>query len=215
MSMEAMAIMDPGAFALMFLMWFVMMAGMMLPSAAPTVLLYASMVRKNAERGTVLPAAWIFVSGYVLVWAVFSLAATVLHALLEHAGLVTPMMTPASRWLTGGLLVVAGIYQFTPLKDLCLTQCRNPVQFLMARWRPGPAGALRMGLAHGAYCVGCCWALMLLLFAVGVMNLIWVAMIAAFVFVEKLLPAGRITARFAGAALIAVGVTVMALADFS
>jgi predicted metal-binding membrane protein len=215
MSMEAMAMMDPGAFALMFLMWFVMMAGMMLPSAAPTVLLYASMVRKNAARGTVLPAAWIFVSGYVLVWAGFSLAATVLHALLEHAALVTPMMTPASRWLTGGLLVAAGIYQLTPLKDLCLTQCRNPLQFLMARWRPGPAGALRMGLAHGAYCVGCCWALMLLLFAIGVMNLIWVAMIAAFVFVEKLLPAGRITARFAGAALIAVGVTVMALADFS
>jgi predicted metal-binding membrane protein len=196
---------------LTFVMWAVMMAAMMLPSAAPTVLLYGAMVRKNAERGTALPSVWIFVSGYLLAWAGFGLLATLLQAALEHGGLLTPMMASASPWLTAGLLVAAGIYQLTPLKDLCLTSCRNPVQFLMARWRPGAAGALRMGLAHGAYCVGCCWMLMLLLFALGVMNLAWVALIAAFVAIEKLLPVGRLTSRFAGAALIATGLAVAAV----
>ena len=197
--------MHPAPFALIVAMWIVMMAGMMLPSAAPTVLLYGSMVRKNAERGTALPSVWIFVSGYVLVWAAFGFAAALLQAALEQAGLLTPMMELANPRLTGALLVAAGLYQWTPLKDACLAKCRAPVQFLMTHWRAGRAGALRMGLSHGLYCVGCCWALMLLLFAVGVMNLVWVALIAAFVFVEKLLPAGRLTGRFAGAALIVVG----------
>jgi predicted metal-binding membrane protein len=194
-----------------FAMWAVMMAAMMLPSAAPTVLLYGAMVRKNAERGTALASVWTFVSGYLLAWAAFGLVATLLQAALEHAGLLTTMMDSASPWLTAGLLVAAGLYQLTPLKDLCLTSCRNPVRFLMTRWRPGAARALRMGLAHGAYCVGCCWLLMLLLFALGVMNLAWVALIAAFVAIEKLLPAGRLTARFAGVALIAVGLGVAVL----
>jgi predicted metal-binding membrane protein len=197
--------MHPAPFALTALMWAVMMAAMMLPGAAPTVLLYASLVRKNAERGTVLPSTWVFASGYVLAWAGFGLVATALQTMLEQAGLLTPMMSSASRWLTAGLLVAAGIYQLTPLKAACLTHCRDPVQFLMAHWRPGATGALRMGVAHGAYCVGCCWALMLLLFVVGVMNLVWVALIAAFVSIEKLLPAGPLTGRFAGAALIVAG----------
>ena len=194
--------------AMTFVMWIVMMAGMMLPSAAPTVLLYGAMVRKHAERGMVLPAVWVFVSGYLLVWAGFSLAAALLQAALEHGGLLTPMMASASKQLSGALLVAAGVYQLTPLKDLCLSKCRNPVQFFMTHWRPGTAGALRMGVSQGAYCVGCCWMLMLLLFAVGVMNLVWVAVIAAFVFLEKLLPAGRLTSRFAGAALIVVGLAI-------
>jgi predicted metal-binding membrane protein len=193
-------------------MWVVMMAGMMLPSAAPTVLLYGAMVRKHAERGTVLPAVWIFVSGYLMVWAGFSLAAALLQAALEQAGLLTPMMASGSNRLNAVLLVAAGIYQMTPLKDLCLSKCRNPVQFFMTHWRPGTAGALRMGITQGAYCLGCCWMLMLLLFAVGVMNLAWVALIAAFVFLEKLLPGGRLTSRLAGAALIVVGLTILALA---
>ena len=197
--------MHPAPIALTVLMWVVMMAAMMLPGTLPTVLLYGALVRKNAERGTVLPSTWVFVAGYVLAWTGFGVAAAVLQMMLEQAGLLTPMMSSASRWLTGGLLLAAGIYQLTPLKAACLTQCRNPVQFLMARWHPGATGALRMGMAHGAYCVGCCWALMLLLFAVGVMNLLWVALIAAFVSIEKLLPAGRLTGRFAGAGLIVVG----------
>jgi predicted metal-binding membrane protein len=212
MPMAAMPAMNPAPLALTFVMWVIMMAGMMLPSAAPTILLYGAMVRKHAERGRVLPAVWVFVSGYLLAWAGFSLAAALLQAALEHAALLTPTMESASKWLNGLLLVAAGVYQLTPLKDLCLGKCRNPVQFFMTHWRPGAAGALRMGIAQGAYCVGCCWMLMLLLFAVGVMNLAWVALIAAFVFLEKLLPAGRLTSRFAGAALIVLGLTILALA---
>ena len=199
---------------LTFAMWAVMMAAMMLPGAAPTVLLYGAMVRRNAERGTALASVWIFVGGYLLAWTGFGLLATLLQAALEHAGLLTPMMAAASPWLSAGLLIAAGIYQFTPFKTLCLANCQNPVHFLMTRWRPGAAGALRMGLAHGAYCVGCCWVLMLLLFALGVMNLAWVALIAAFVSIEKLLPAGRVTSRFAGVALIVAGLAVIGFGGF-
>jgi predicted metal-binding membrane protein len=118
------------------------------------------------------------------------------------------MMASVSEKLTAALLVAAGIYQWTPLKARCLSKCRDPVSFLMTHWRSGSIGTLRMGITHGAYCVGCCWMLMLLLFAVGVMNLAWVALIAAFVFVEKLLPAGRVSSRLAGAALIVSGLTI-------
>jgi predicted metal-binding membrane protein len=208
---SAMPAMDAAALALIFVMWVVMMAGMMLPSAAPTVLLYAAMVRKHAERGTVLPAVWVFVSGYLLVWAGFSFAATLLQAGLGHAALLTPMMASASKWLDGVLFVAAGVYQLTPLKDLCLSKCRSPVQYFMTHWRPGAAGAFRMGISHGAYCVGCCWMLMLLRFTVGVMNVAWVAVLAAFVFLEKLAPASRLTSRLAGAALIVVGLTILAI----
>ena len=212
MAMPPMPAMDPAALALTFVMWVVMMVGMMLPSAAPTVLFYGAMVRKHVERGTVFPAVWVFVSGYLIVWAGFSFAAALLQAGLEHAALLTPRMASGSNRLNGVLLVAAGVYQLTPLKDLCLSKCRNPVQFFMTHWRPGTAGALRMGIAQGAYCLGCCWMLMLLLFAVGVMNLAWVALIAAFVFLEKLLPGGRLTSRLAGAALIVVGLAILVVA---
>lgn len=194
--------MDPAALALSFVMWIVMMAGMMLPGAAPTVLLYGAIVRKNAERGVVLPAVSIFVGGYLLAWAGFSLAAAVVQTMLEHAALLTPMMAFASKPISGTLLLAAGVYQFTSLKERCLRHCRDPVLFLMGHWRPGAAGALRMGAVHGAYCVGCCWMLMALLFAVGVMNLAWVALIAALVLVEKLFPAGRLFSRLGGATLV-------------
>ena len=209
MGMSGMPAMDAGGVALVFAMWLVMMAGMMLPGAAPMVLLYGAMVRKHSERGSVLPAVWIFVSGYLLVWAGFSLAAALLQALLDRAALLSPTMTSSSQPLSALLLAAAGVYQLTPLKDRCLRHCREPVQFLMTHWRPGPAGALRMGLEHGAYCVGCCSMLMLLLFAVGVMNLAWVAAIAAFVLVEKLLPGARFTSRFAGAALLVLAGTML------
>jgi predicted metal-binding membrane protein len=202
---------DHGAMGLaaLFAMWAVMMVGMMLPSAAPAALLYGSLVRKHAERGRTLPAVWVFVGGYLAVWMGFSAAAALLQAMLAQAALLTPMMASASAPLSGALLLVAGIYQLTPLKQACLGKCRDPVGFFLTRWRSGPGGAFRMGVAHGVYCVGCCWALMLLLFAVGVMNLAWVALVAALVFVEKLLPAGRLTARFAGAALILAGLVVL------
>ena len=196
-------------FLLVFAMWAVMMAGMMLPSAAPMTLFYATIVRKNGERGTTLPSVWIFGAGYLLVWTAFSLGATALQAMFEHLALASSMLVSTSRWLTGLILVGAGLYQWSPLKDACLGKCRAPLEFVMTRWRPGRLGALRMGAAHGLYCVGCCWALMLLLFVGGVMNLMWVALIAAFVLLEKLLPHGRIVARAAGAALITAGVYVL------
>jgi len=206
MAMEAMPRgVDAGSLALTFAMWVVMMAGMMLPSAAPAILLYGTIVRRNGARGTALPGIWIFAGGYLLAWAAFSVAATLLQTLLEHMSFLTPGLASASAAAGAFALVAAGVYQITPLKNACLDTCRNPLEFFVARWRAGAGGALRMGIEHGAYCVGCCWALMLLLFVAGVMNLLWVALIAAFVLVEKLLPGARTVSLASGAALIATG----------
>jgi len=201
--------MGAGAIAVAFAMWAVMMAGMMLPGAAPTILLYGALVRKNGERGTVLPAVWIFTSGYLAVWTGFSLVAALLQAALEAAALTTPTMSSSSNSLDALLLIAAGTYQWLPLKEVCLRKCRNPIEFLATRWRAGTGGAFRMGAEHGVYCTGCCWALMLLLFVAGVMNLLWVALIAGFVLVEKLLPAHRFTSRLAGAALLLSGLALL------
>ncbi|MGH8673619.1 MAG: DUF2182 domain-containing protein [Burkholderiales bacterium] len=198
-----------GTVALTFGMWSVMMVGMMLPSAAPTILLYGALVRKSGERGTVLPAVWIFTSGYLAAWTGFSLAATLPHLALEQAAFMTPMMESANRGLSAAILIAAGIYQWLPVKDVCLRKCRHPIEFFATRWRAGVGGAFRMGVEHGMYCVGCCWMLMLLLFVAGVMNLVWVALIAGFVFVEKLLPAEKFTSRFASAALILSGLVLL------
>ena len=195
-------------FVLTFVMWTVMMVGMMLPSAAPTILVYGAMVRRNGERGTILPGVWIFAGGYLVVWTAFSLLAAVLQVALEQASLVTPMMVSASQGMNAAILIAAGIYQWLPFKDACLGKCRNPLQFLVARWRPGAGGAFRMGAESGAYCVGCCWVLMLLLFVAGVMNLLWVAVITAFVFVEKLRP-GKFASGIAGVALVLTGVALL------
>jgi predicted metal-binding membrane protein len=211
MTMPAMTAPDALGVGLVFVMWMVMMAGMMLPSAAPAILLYGAMARKHAARGSMLPAVWIFVAGYLLMWAAFSLGAALLQTLLQHAALLDPMMSSSSQGLSALLLAAAGVYQFTPLKDRCLRKCREPLAFFMTHWRAGNVGAMRMGMSHGAYCVGCCAMLMLLLFAVGVMSLVWVAVIAAFVLVEKLLPAARITARACGAALIALAAATLLL----
>ena len=196
-------------FALAFAMWAVMMTGMMLPSAAPAILLYAALVRKNAERGTVLPATWVFTSGYVAAWGAFSAAAALAQSALEHAMLMTPSMSLASKGLSAAVLVAAGVYQWLPVKDICLRKCRNPLELFTVRWRPGARGAFRMGLEHGLYCVGCCWMLMLILFAAGVMNLLWVAIIAGFIFVEKLLPGARYSSALAGVALVGAAVLIL------
>ena len=200
---------SPGAMVMTFLMWAVMMAGMMLPSAAPAIVLYGSMVRNHARRGSTLPGTWIFATGYLLVWTAFSVVAAALQVSLEAAALTTPGMTFASTTLSALALIAAGVYQVTPLKQACLRKCRQPIEYFVMHWRPGSGGALRMGLEHGAYCLGCCWALMLLLFVAGVMNLAWVALIAAFVFAEKLLPAGRLTAYAAGVVLVGYGLFVL------
>jgi predicted metal-binding membrane protein len=186
-------------------MWAVMMVGMMTPSAAPVVLLFAGM-RRGVGAHPVPAVVVAFVAGYLLVWALFSVAAALAQWALHQAALLSPMMTTSSARLGAAILIAAGIYQLTPVKGTCLRHCRSPLGFLMAHWREGTAGALRMGLAHGAYCLGCCWALMCVLFVVGVMNLVWVAAIAIFVLVEKVGPAGIWIARVAGVAMIAAGV---------
>ena len=207
----SMPLMAMGA-AVMFLMWWVMMIGMMLPSALPMTLTFATVNRRRRELGTPYVPTAVFVAGYVLAWGAFSLAATGLQWGLERAALLTPMMRTSSSLLGGLLFVAVGLYQLTPLKHACLRRCRSPLAFVLERWHDGTAGALRMGVEHGAYCLGCCALLMTLLFVGGVMNLLWVAAIAAWVLLEKVLPAGEALARGAGLAAMAFGAWMIARA---
>ena len=198
-----------GDWLAMFLMWAIMMVAMMLPSAAPMILLYDRVRERQEARGASLAATGVFALGYLLAWALFSLAATAAQWLLEQLALLSPMMVSASPWLGGGLLIAAGLYQWTPLKHACLVHCRSPITFLGHHWRPGRAGALRMGLHHGLYCVGCCWVLMALLFVGGVMNLLWIALLALFVLLEKVVPRGELFARLSAILLAGAGLLVI------
>jgi predicted metal-binding membrane protein len=184
------AIWSIGYALLVFLMWWVMMIAMMMPSAAPMVLMYAAITRKQANAKRPLIVTALFIAGYLAVWAGFSFLATVLQWGLESIGIVTGMMEIASPVIVGVLLIAAGLYQLTPLKAACLAHCQHPLMFFVHRWRPGRAAAFRMGLEHGRYCLGCCWFLMAFLFVGGIMNLIWIAAIALFVGIEKF-AAGR------------------------
>jgi len=197
---------SPADFLLMFAMWAVMMVGMMVPTAIPMTLIYAAVARKARLESTPLPPTPVFVFGYVSMWTLFSAGATFLQYLLERAALLSPMMVSTSPVLGAGTLVVAGAYQWTPFKNVCLRQCRTPMQFFSEHWRDGALGAFRMGFDHGAYCLGCCGFLMLLLFVGGVMNLLWVATIALFVLAEKVSPFGERAGKVAGAAMIIVGI---------
>ena len=200
---------DATYFTLMFAMWAIMMVGMMVPSAAPMILLFAVINRKKQlSRNPYLRTA-VFTLGYLLAWTAFSLVATTLQWTFSAAALLSPMMVSTSGVLGAVLFTAAGVYQLTPLKHACLHHCRSPVHFIAGHWKPGTAGALRMGAEHGAYCVGCCWFLMGLLFVGGVMNLLWVAAIAIFVLLEKVAPQGELTARVAGAGLTAAGIALL------
>ena len=204
-SMQAtMGVWTTTTFALMTVMWFVMMVGMMVPSAAPMILLFATVTRKQARDENPGLRIAIFTITYLFIWALFSIVATLAQWALTEAALVSPMMVGTSKWLTIVLLAACGIYQLTPLKQACLGKCRSPLGFLMTSWHPGDLGALRMGLSHGAYCLGCCWLLMGLLFVGGVMNLLWVALIAILVLGEKVLPRGDLFGKFGGGAMLAV-----------
>ncbi len=193
---------DAPRLVLLWAMWAAMMAAMMLPSATPTVLLYAGALRNRGESSSTAGAIYALAGGYVLVWAVFSAGATLLQWLLAKLLVLTPMMEPGSPLAAPLLLMVAGIYQLTPLKQACLRSCRSPLSSLFARWRKGTGGAFRMGVESGAYCVGCCWALMLLLFAGGVMNLWVILILTVWVAIEKLAPFGRQSARVSGFLLL-------------
>ena len=188
---------------LLWLMWAVMMAAMMVPSAWPMLTIFAGFSRRRAGGS---PSFYAFIGGYVLTWVAFSLAAAVLQRLLAYLLLLSPMMEIASPRVGAVFLVAAGVYQLTPLKRICLGWCRSPMSFIMQHWHNGSGGALRMGVAHGAYCVGCCWSLMLLLFAGGVMNIWVIAALTAFVAFEKLVPWGDSGSRIGGVLLIAAGI---------
>ena len=194
-------------FVMMFLMWWLMMIAMMLSSAAPTVLLHATVLKRSRPEASTQWSAFIFTSGYLSAWAGFSLAVTAAQQGLEVWGLVSPSMMMLVSGPAGALVAMAaGAYQFTPLKDRCLTVCRAPAEFIARHHRPGALGTLRLGALHGAFCLGCCIALMALLFVGGVMNLIWIVGLAGFVALEKLGSRGHLAARIAGAALIAFGI---------
>ena len=195
---------------LLFAMWWVMMIGMVLPGVTPMILTFATVNRQRRARHQPYVPAALFTAGYLLAWGGFSVAATLAQWALERGALLSAMdMTINSRWLGGLLFVAAGLYQFTPVKLSCLQFCRSPLDFVMNHWRDGPDGALRMGMTHGLHCLGCCWVLMLLLFAVGVMNLVLVAGLAIVVLLEKLLP-GPWAGRIGGALLTAYGAWLLA-----
>jgi predicted metal-binding membrane protein len=193
---------EPSYAVAIFLMWWIMMAAMMLPSAAPAILLYDLVARKIEGSGS---ATLLFASGYVLVWGAFSVVAAVTHWALDQSGLLTMGMASASYVLSGLVLVAAGLWQLTPIKHACLLRCQNPLQFLSHGWRSGRFGPLRMGVAHGLHCLGCCWVMMGLLFYGGVMNLAWIAGLAIYILLEKSVPAQRWLTKFIGSLLIFAG----------
>ena len=187
-----------------FTMWSVMMVGMMATAAAPVLLVF-SQTRAARVEGSASPSVVLFGLGYLAVWLGFSAFAALTQFALHQAAFLSPTMSVFSPRLAGAILIGAGVYQLTPLKRACLAHCQSPFGFLMSHWREGKSGAFQMGLRHGAYCLGCCWALMGVLFAVGVMNLAWVAVLAAFVLLEKIGLSGAFVSRVGGAIMIAAG----------
>ncbi len=212
MAMMTAATWTPGYAVLMFFMWWIMMLAMMLPSAAPMILLFATVNRKQRETGRPYVATSVFALGYLAAWACFSLVAVALQWGFERTELLSPTLVGTNVIFGGVLLLAAGSYQLTPIKHACIRHCRSPLAFLGTHWRRGARGALRMGLDHGAYCVGCCWFLMGLLFFGGVMNLYWIVGLALFVLFEKIVPAGHWLGYATGVALSVWGVATLALA---
>jgi predicted metal-binding membrane protein len=208
--MIAPAMWTVGYAGIMFSMWWVMMAAMMLPSAAPILLLFARINRKQKAAGQPFIPTGIFAAGYLVAWGGFSLLATGLQWELERLSLLSPMMVTTNYWLGGAILIAAGVWQLTPIKGMCLRHCRSPMGFLVQSWRPGRGGAFRMGLEHGSFCLGCCWFLMGLLFFGGIMNLFWIIGLAVFVLLEKTVPMGSWIGRIVGVGVAAWGVLLLA-----
>ncbi|HJT80171.1 MAG TPA: DUF2182 domain-containing protein [Chthoniobacterales bacterium] len=199
-----------GSLLPLFGMWSVMMLAMMLPSAAPMLLTFAGVARSRRRAGRPYIPVAVFAAGYIAIWSLFSVVAAVAQWLLHRSALLSPMMVSSSGLLAGTLLLMAGAFQFTALKDSCLRKCRGPLEFIMTRWREGAGGAFRMGVEHGAFCAGCCWALMALLFVLGVMNILWIAILTIIVGLEKMLPRVRWFSVASGCVLLAWGGWVLA-----
>lgn len=210
--MHSMAAWSPPHAAMMLLMWWVMMVAMMLPSAAPVILLALAIHRRTGGSGRATAMAGLLAAGYLAAWGAFSLAATLAQWGLESTGLLSAASLSAGPVLAGAIVAAAGLYQLTPAKASCLRRCRSPAALIARYWRPGAAGALRTGLSHGAWCVGCCWLLMALLFAGGIMNPLWIGGIALFILLEKLSPFGERLRLAGGMGLIAAGVLIVLLA---
>ncbi len=213
-SMPADMVMPPVAWTagrtiLIFAMWWVMMVAMMLPSAAPMILLFAAVNARASVQGAAPVPTTIFAAAYLLVWGGFSVLAVALQWALAELALIDGMMRSTSLTLNAALLITAGLYQFSPLKNACLRHCRSPLQFVSTQWRPGRIGALKMGMLHGTFCLGCCWFLMALLFFGGVMNLLWVGGLALFVMIEKLAPRGDLVGKLAGVGLVVWGIALL------
>ena len=194
----------------LFLMWAVMMVAMMLPSAAPMLLTFAAVARNRRRADSPYVPVPVFAAGYVVIWLLFSLFAALAQWWLHRAALLSPRMAASSAIFAGLLLFAAGIFQFTPLKQRCLTRCRAPLAFIMTRWREGRRGAFGMGIEHGAFCAGCCWALMALLFVLGVMNVLWIAALTVIVALEKVLPRVKWFNAASGILLVCWALWVMA-----
>ena len=191
-------------FLMLFIMWFVMMIAMMMPSVTPMVLMFTVINKGKQKKGLAYSPTFIFLSGYLVAWSLFSIVASAIQYPLHESGLLNPMMNSRSYLLSGSILLIAGLYQWTPLKEACLSNCRSPLSFLMTSWKEGHLGAFKLGMHHGLYCVGCCWALMLVLFAVGVMNMLWVLLITSFVLLEKVGPIASVYLRFTTGLLLII-----------
>ena len=203
---------QPVNWVLLFLMWWIMMVAMMTPSAVPLLMLFTAVKRQGQDGHRAVGYTGFLLFGYLLTWALFSAVATVLQWGLQEVGVLSgPMMVIKSQIVAGGLMVLVGIYQFTAIKNACLTRCRAPAQFIAQHHSPGSTGALKLGMHHGVYCLGCCWALMALLFVGGVMNLYWIAGLTLYVLLEKGLPQGKYISRLAGGGLIVAGVYLVVL----
>lgn len=202
-------------FALAFAMWWIMMLGVMIPSALPAILLHARVQRRYLPATAALRLTALFAGGYLSAWGLFSVLATALQWSFDAGGVLSPITLQVGATLGAGLFAVAGLYQLSPLKNVCLHHCRSPAEFLAMHRRPGAGGAFLTGAHHGLYCVGCCWLLMLLLFVGGVMNLVWVAALAVLILLEKLMPRGHWLARGSGAAMLVVAAVMLVQASFA
>jgi len=201
---------DLGALGWFLGVWVTMMAAMMLPSVAPMVLLFARVSKEKASRGREFVPTWIFVLAYLAVWAAYGLAAYGIFRLIKWAGPSFLSWHRDGPYIAGGAVIAAGLYQFTPLKDVCLRHCRGPMHYLLHGWKEGRLGAVAMGAEHGFYCVGCCWGLFIVLFAVGVMSIFWMALLAAVIFAEKVLPYGERFTKAVAVGLVALGIWIAA-----
>ena len=205
-TMSGMRSWTPKDYFMMFIMWSVMMIGMMVPTSIRSVKIYSRIARQTANSSNGVAATYWFVLGYIIVWTGFSVIAAILQGMLNNLGMLSPMMVSSSSYLGAGLLIAAGLYQLTPWKDACLTHCQSPAMYLAGRFGPRVTDGIKLGIHHGAYCLGCCWLLMSLLFVGGVMNLLWIATITGLVFFEKLLPARIKLTRISAALMVGGGI---------